>query len=388
MFRRLLQAGLLRIAARVCAFLFLLTADNGFSSKVPVLSPERQIDLSFLGKVVEPPLNRLVEFVDQDTLAVAFVVHNPRPPKLVRRGEFDENSAFSVHVALLNAHSGQTLIQADWPTDFPRHSGIVAATNSGLLVLLGNRVALYSDNLKLQEQVQLPGNDREVWVGRASPSGRNALFIQDAGLKPATWAWVNATQLRVLRIWRNVPPEPGGQGSPVSDRYITYIRCLPPGGRPPCTLTAQALNGEMLRRVGGINLRYGPPEFVGDSLILVRGWPGDISIVNLAKKHVIRRRSPGFIGSVLGLPASAPDVSRFVVPAFSRDHVLQYLDVFDGPTAHLHVFRVPGLPPAGHSPWLVTLPSGVSLAPDGRLLAVMENFHTLLIFKLPPPEGH
>lgn len=388
MFRRLSQAGLRRITALACAFLFILAADNGFSSAASTLSPERGIDLSFLGKIVEPPLNRVVQFVDNDTVAVAIAVHNDGPPKLVRRGELGERSAFVLHTALLDANTGRILKETKWPTDFPRHSGLLSAMNSQLLVLLGNRVALSGGDLELLKQLQLPGNDSEVWVGRASPTGKNALFIEDIGRKPTTWVWVDLTQLRVLRVWKMVPPEPGGRGSPISDGYLTYIRCLPPGGVPPCTLIAQPLNDEPVRRIGGLNLRYGPPEFVDKNLVLVHGWSGDTSVVNLAKKKVIRSLGPGFIAPIFAPPASATNVLRFVIPAFNRDHELEYFDVFDGPTARLRVFRVRGLPPPGRLPWFGSFLWGVSLSPDGKLLAVVENFKSLLIFRLPPPQAH
>lgn len=387
-FRLRRQGQTRRIIVWSFAVVALTVAPGPSPVNASTVGPPRKIDLSFLGKVVEPPLNPLVQFVDNRRLAVAIVVHNVGPPQLVRRGETGARSAFVLHAAIIDANTGKVLKVSAWPTDSPRHSGLVTAANSKLVVLLGDRVALYSRQLVLLKQLKLPGENGQPWTARASPSGRNTVFVEDTGLKPGAWAWVDTTRLRVLHVWKDVPPEPGRQGSPISDSYITITRCLPPGGVPPCKLTAYSLNDEPARTVGGINLRYGAPEFVSDNLLFVHGWSGNISVVNLAMKHVIRRRSPGFTGNVFASPASAPGVLRFVVPVFGQENRLEYLDVFDGPAAHLHVFHIRGVPSAGRPRWFVTSRWSASLSPDGRLLATMENFHTLLIFKLPPPERH
>ena len=383
-----LRVNALRIAVWAFALLLLTTAPDSSLLKASALSSACKVDLSFLGKGIGGPLTHLIEFVDDNTLAVAIVVHNPGSPKLVRRGNFEENSAFFLRAALLNANTGQVLKQADWPTGFPRHSALITAVNSELLVLLGNRVALYGDNLELLKQLQLPGSNRDVWVGRASRSGKNALFIENAGLKPATWAWVDATHLRVLRVWRSVPPQPGGQGTPISDHYITFTQCLPPGGRPPCKLKVQSLDGNSVRKVAGIDLHHGSPEFVADNVLFVHGWSGDISIVNLVKHRAIRHRSPGFFGDDFGSAVSAPGAARFVVPVFSREFGLEYLYIFDGPSAHLRVLSIHGMPSVEPVRLFTVFPRGFALSPDGKLLAVIENFRTLLVFRLPPLKGH
>lgn len=387
MLRLLLQAGHRRMTAWTLVFLCLVVAADGFSSKATHLRPERQIDLSFLGKVAVPPLNHLIEFVDEDTIAVAVVVHNPRHPELVRRGEFDEYSAFFLHAALLDANSGQILKQDCWPTDYPRHSGFLAAFNSDLLVLRGNLVALYSNKLELQNRLTLPGDGSRVWIGRASPSGRNALFIEDAGLKPAMWIWVDATRLRVLRIWKAVPRQPGGFGSPISDKYITFTKCLPPGGVPPCKLTVRPVDGNPARTVADLSPRYGPPQFVSGNLLFAHRLLGGISITNLARQREVRRYDAG-IGKVYGPAVSAPEAARFVVPVFGQTLQLEHLYIFDGPLAHLRVLRVDGLASSKWTRLFEIFPTGFAISPDGMLLATMMNFKTLLIFRLPPPQAH
>jgi hypothetical protein len=387
MSRFLRQVNMPRMAVRALAVLILVAAPDRYPVNASTLTPACKVHLSFPGKVVGPPLSHSLQFANDATLAVAIVVHNPEPPRLVRPGEFGENSAFFLRAALLNANTGQILKQADWPTDYPRHSELLAAVNSKLLVLLGNRVALYSGNLELLKQLQLPGNNREVWVGRASPSGRSALFIEDAGLKPTTWAWVDANHLRVLRVWKSVPPQPGGQGTPISDGYITFMQCLPPGGRPPCSLKIRSLDGSSVRAVRGIDLHHGSPEFVADNLLLAHGWSGDISILNLVKHRVIRHLSPGFFGDNFGSAVSAPGADRFVVPVLSREFGLEYLYIFDGPSARLSVLRIRGLSSLAWRPGRFRRSSNwLALSSNGRLLAAMENYCTLLIFRLPPPK--
>lgn len=375
-----------RTALSALTILILAALPERYAVNASTITPACKVNLSFIGKVVERPLNHSIRFINNTTLAVAIVVHNPEPPRLVRPGEFDENSAFLLHAALLNANTGLVLKQAAWPTNYPRHSGLLAAVNSKLLVLLGNRVAIYSDNLELLRQLQLPGNAREVWVGRTSPSGRSALFIEDAGLKPSRWALIDTNRLRVLRVWNSVPPQPGGLGTPVSDEYITFMRCLPPGGRPPCSLKIRSLDSGSVWVVGGIDLHHGSPEFVADNLLVTRDWSGDISIFNLANHRVIRRLSPGFFGDNFGPAVSAAGADRFVVPVFSQAFGLEFLYVLDGAFANLRVLGIHGMPSVGHVRFDTVSPRDFALSPDGKLLAVLEHFSTLLVFRLPLPK--
>ncbi len=381
-----LRANARRVSLWASLFFLLMAALEVFPLNGVTLGPAREVDLSSLGQGITPPLPHLLQFVNDSTLAVGLVVYNAGTPKLVRRGEARERSAFFLHTALVDASTGRVLRWAEWPTESLRHSGLVATPGSKLVVLLGDRVALYSDSLELMRRLKLPGPKGSVWLPSASPSGRSVLFVRAGGRKPSTWAWVDADRLRVVHVWSAVPPQP--QALPISDDYITFARCHPAGGRLPCRLIVRPLDGNSVQAVAGISLSYGSPEFVADNLLFALGWPhGGISIINLPKHRVLFRGSRG-PGQVFGSAVSAPDAARFVVPALDGGPGLDYLYVFDGPSARLRTLRIRGVSSLAWPWWFAVSSSWLALSPDGRLLAVMENFKTVLIFRLPPPEGH
>lgn len=390
MLRLLVHAGLPRIIAWVCAFLLILTADTGFSSAAPALSPEREIDLSSLGKGGVFPLARLILFVNNNTVAVAMIAQNPESPNLAHRGEPGENPPYLLRSALFDASTGRVLQQARWPAENLYRSGLIAAPDSNLLVLLGSRVALYNDKLELIKQLQLPRGGEHGWLASVSPSGRNVLFQEDTSdwMGPSTWVWVDAVNLRILHVWNNVVRQ---ELEPISDDYMTSAPCFPRATLLPCKLLVWSLRTGPVRRLSGISYSSKTPEFVDENL-LYAAMGGSYSIVDVQKERGVLRRDLGPLNMDFAAPLRAADTGRFTIPLLSiheRGSGLRYLYVLDSPTAHKRVVKLRGLSSmAWRAGWFPQSSNWLALSPDGRLLAVMENFKTLLIFKLPPPQGH
>lgn len=352
------------------------------------LHPVLRVDLSPLGAHIGRPwLYRLLRFVDDRTLAVAFVARNPRPPALVRRGEPPGPGPFLLKVALISVAKGEIVHQVAWPTR-SAHSGLLAAPGSDVVALVGNWVWLFNRRLQPVGKLELPRLSEAGWLARVSPSGRNALLIQDTGPDPGTWAWLDAASLHLERVWSMVKPSPPDVF--ISDDYIAFRNCEGGVPRLPCTLVVQGRrDGRIVFAKGTV---YGEGfHFVSDSVLFTRLLPlppVGFSVILLGVGRAKMRSEPSLNGFVAGSPAAAPQANRFVVPVLDDALQPEYLYLFDGRFPHWRALRI-GRIKGFNWPWAVaTSPRWLALSPDGTLLAVMPNFETVLIYKLPPPKHH
>ncbi|HEV2248224.1 MAG TPA: hypothetical protein VGW37_16370 [Terriglobia bacterium] len=381
------------------AVLLAAAAAQAPAASAAAISPAVQVDLSPLGQGIMPgELLPLLQFTGNSTLAVAFVVQNPRTesPKLLRRGEVAEQPRFLLQAALIDADTGAVLKRAKWPTNRLRHSGLVTALGSEVVVLLGDRVALFDDNLELIKQLQLPHGSEWGWRAYASPSGRNILFVSVSRRKQerSAWLWVDASRLQVVREWSKSPFE--SLDVSISDSQIFFVDCSRGlHDARACELLAQPLQSDSPRRVaivdwssvGNLN-----PRFVAENLLFLATDYG-ISIYDLRGSGAIFQSPADRLGPVVfAVAAPAQQADRFVVPVLHPEGAalkLESLDIFDGP--HPAHPREVGMRRGPSLFWLRWLTPGLwpfwfALSPDGKLLAVMQSFKTLLIFSLPPPD--
>lgn len=361
---------------------------HGHGLRASALTPSREIDLIPLGAHIGRPwLYHLTLFLDRDTLAVGFVARNTQTPRLARRGEAAGSSPFMLKVALVNVATGEVVRQAAYPTR-SAHSGLLAAQGPGLLVLLGNWVCLCDAHLALVRKLELPRTSEAGWLARVSPSGRNVLLIQDTGFDRGTWAWLDIPNLRLERVWNITRPSPPDVY--ISDDYVAFRNCE--GSEPPlpCTLVVQG------RRDGRTAFRRGTVyglgfHFTSDTLLFTRLLPlppVGFSVVSLGDGRVRVRSDPSLNGFVVGSPAAAAGTDRFVVPVLDHARQPEYIYVFDGAFPHWRALRIRARQ-RFQWPWAVaTSPRWLALSPDGSLLAVMPNFQTVLIYKLPPAKRH
>lgn len=329
----------------------------------------------------------LVQFVGNDTLAVGLVSHRLGPLNLVRRGVVNRQSPYVLRVALFDAATGRLRRQAEWPTNSALHSGLVPGPGSRLLVLLGNSVRLYSEGLQLLGQLDLPGPEGSVWLPRASPSGRHVLFISDSGAQAArTWAWVETDPLRLLWAWSSERILPTVTSA--SDGFVAFRECRVVAGALPCRLIALSLSTGSASQLASMG--YGGVAFVAANLLLSHGMDrADFSIIDVRKRRVVYDDRLWQGGQMtLGSPVIASGGGRYLFPVLNAVGTLEYLYVSMRPPDHLRALRVRERAPVNYPLWFLTSSRWLALSPDGTLLAVMPNFQTVLIYKLPPPKHH
>ncbi len=366
----------------------LMAAAEAGGVSAGTLWPAVQVALTPVGRrFTNQPFLPLLRFVNGTTVAAAFIAHNgvARPPVLPHRGE----AVALLYVSVFDANTGDALNTIELPTDDPHYSGLLAGTDSELLVKLGDRVALYDGDLCLIKEVRLPGPEGSVWQASASPTGRNVL-LADRGPRRSTWVWLDARTLRVVRTWR--VDQPYAAALRISDDYITFAPCRPSRNRLPCKLTVWPLDGGPAGSIGGIGYVEGGPSFASNTLLFAPGWPPPgFSVIDLRKRRPIFEQPPPASSAVFGPPVPAANAARFVVPGFPsvRWQRLTWLNILDGPSARLRIVSVRGVPYTLPRWWSYAWSSfWLALSPDGKLLAVMPNFKTLLIYKLPPPKRH
>ena len=389
MFRLRLKAINHRMFFCVLAILLLVAAAGWSPLNAAALSPTCKIDLSLLGKGGIFPLARLIEFVGNNKIAVAMIANNPGSPNLVHRGDSGESSPYLLHSALFDANTGRVLKQARWPAENLYRSGLIAAPDSKLLVLLGNRVVLFNDDLEPVKHLRLPRGGEHGWLASASPTGRNVLFQEDTSAwpGPSTWVWVDAENLRIVKLWKNVNRQ---MPEAISDDYMTYAPCFPWPTGLPCKLSVRSLRTGAVRELSDISYTPKTPEFVSENL-LYTAMGGSFSIIDVQKQRGAFHRVLGSLSMDLASPVRAAGSTRFIVPLLSIHQGgtdLRRLFVFDGPTAHRTVVRLRGLSTTAlKSGWFPGSSNWLALSADGQLLAIMQDFRTLLIYRLPPPSG-
>lgn len=390
MFRFRLKAFTYRKFFWTLAILLLVAVIEGRPINAMTLRPTCKINLSFLGKGGVFPLARLIEFVNNSTLAVAMIAHNPGSPNLVHRGEPGANPPYFLHSALFDAHTGGVLKRARWPSENLYRSGLIAVPDSKLLVLLGDRVVLFNDDLEQIKQLRLPRGGEHGWLASASPTGRNVLFQEDTSdwPGPSTWVWVDAENLSIRHVWKNVVRQ--GPAA-ISDDYMTFAVSLPKASGLPCKLLIWSLHTGPVERLSGVRYTAKTPEFVGENLLFALVG-GNWSIVNLQQHgHASRRNLGPFDMLSFASPVRAAGSARFVIPLIFEDQggsELQRLYVYDSATARRRVVKLHGLSSmAWRLGWFPFSSNWLALSPDGRLLAIMKNFKTVLIYRLPPAES-
>lgn len=379
------------------AVLFIATSTQRPAVRAEALRPVHQVNLSPLGQGVEPGVLPLLQFSGNTTLVVAFVVgnHTAGLPKLLRRGAMTMQSRFLLQVAVIDAKTGVVLRRTEWPANRLRHSGLVFAQGSRLVLLMGDRIALCNDNLELTKQLGLPHASEWGWRAYASFSGQNILFVSVSRRKQerCTWVWVDACHFRVVREWSMSPFE--SRGVSISDSRVVFEDTSPrPRAVRTRKLLMQPLEGgtaQPVLRARYSSIHYLYPRFVTANLLFFTTGDG-MSVLDLLGSRTIFRRVEAPRGPIFGLAAPAKHAARFVVPLLDRDALgmrLDYIDIFDGHyPAHPREVKVVGGPPLAWPAWFASAPwpTWLALSPDGRLLAVMENFKTLLLFSLPRVE--
>lgn len=356
--------------------------------RASALTASREIDLIPLGAHIGRPwLYHLLLFLDPNTLAVGFVARNSQPPTLARRGEEAGSLPFVLKVALVNVASGEIVRQTAFPTR-SAHSGLLAVSDPKLLVLLGDWVCSFSRDLKPVRRLGLPRSAEVGWLARVSPSGRSVLLVQDTGPKPGTWAWLDAPALRLEKVWnmaKSPPPDVR-----ISDDYVAFRVCRGSAPPLPCTLIVQVRrSGRTVFRRGTV---YGMGfHFTSDTLLFTRLMPLPplgFSVISLGDGRARLRSDASLNGFIVGSSSAAARADRFVVPVLDHARQPEYIYVFDGAFPHWRALRV--RPRQRFQwPWAVaTSPRWLALSPDGTLLALMPNFKTILIYKLPPPKHH
>lgn len=233
-------------------------------------------------------------FLDHTTLAVTFVVRNPRWQPAERSRQAGRQALpYLLKALLLDAATGKIKNTATWPVD-SREARIVAAHDGEFVTMAGRSLVLYSENLTELKKLEIPlvsgtppgrGGD---WEAHASPTGETILLTRPAAFRRGylelgptgddrgfdtqiPWLWVKTDDLGVGLSWMGVQ---SGSVS-LSDRSIAMARNQRDFGRSP-TIEISSPAGEW-RAVPSPERSWqegAEPLVVTDDLLLVEDRGG------------------------------------------------------------------------------------------------------------------
>ncbi|KAA6460093.1 hypothetical protein DYQ86_13650 [Acidobacteria bacterium AB60] len=339
-----------------------------------------------------------VAFLDSGVVAAYFVVDNT--PHDSASGDL---ASFRLVAVFLNGKNGEPIKQLDWalPPDSGQlgQSFLFPAAHGKFLVILGNRVELYSSEFQPLARFEAPGEMRPI----ASPAG-DSLLLQADSAHTLQYTLLDTTRLAVLKSWSEPAADPAfpvdslwGErfagagssalfvGSPSSpSKKLLAFR---PGFCDTMKSTNQVLPGhacdaqENLPTVSGNSC--GAWRFIGQDSLVGAVCSGDTRLLTVS--------TDGRITSEFNLGLEQPDGPviassnglRFAVPSMrwglGANNVpdKQTARVFDLHSQEpLFTVDVPPNPDSPHGFFFSNYGDtrfgwgGLSLSPDGSLLAV------------------
>lgn len=263
-----------------------------------------------------PVLTSSFGFVDDSTIAVAYVLHRRKQPTLQRRGELGASSPYEMRVVLLDANTGRTRREVTWPEN-TIYFRLMPVSDSKLLLLHDSSLTLYDRDLKEVKQITLPATMTDWrWVRPfVSPTGESILLTTFGKGTVSPWLWIDAKTFNVLHqgnVTWNVATT--AQLS-ISDDSIAVSQCLPPGSLLPCDVIVQPVGQGSTLTLSGAG---SGSQFVSDDLLFLHDWAlsGVDRVVSLRNRAVLFRRDVGSVGQTYGPACSAASGMRFVVPDY------------------------------------------------------------------------
>jgi hypothetical protein len=160
-----------------------------------------------------------ISFLSSATVVVTFITR-VAPVALPRHDKPDESLPYRLHALFVDTKTGKQLAARDWPTSSPR-SRVVPTTGHNFVVLTPDRLLLYSPDLSLLGQLDVPwGHEaiKDQWEVARSPGGKYILISYEpesderrlAELPPAArhmepievrFEWIDLENLHVVDRW-------------------------------------------------------------------------------------------------------------------------------------------------------------------------------------------
>ncbi|MGH9541129.1 MAG: hypothetical protein ACRD2H_04525 [Terriglobales bacterium] len=356
----------------------------GFEAALPAstLKPIRIIDLTPLGPSLAMPAPRMMLFLGDRTLAVAAIASNTERPRFANRASPGPTSAYVLRVGIFDALTGRLLKIAGWPTNFPRSSGLLAADRSGIIAVLGDRIARFDPTLAARDEIRLPGISDVPWRAYVESGGREALFVQISRKSGQLWVRVDLERLRVIQI---LTPPPGSLlPESISEGFVAFVVCphAPPGVPAPCSILVRSASTGRDQLHVPVAYSQAWPELLPAQGLYAPHPPGGFSIISVPTHRNLLSRDfmPGWVA---GGPASALARYRIAIPVlrFGPETRWMQLYIIDG-LSHVSTPWLTGAPVISWPPAVAHSGRWLALSADGMLLAALESQNYVSLFRL------
>jgi hypothetical protein len=327
-------------------------------------------------------------FLDDSTIIATFVTQEGANPSLSSRDSSDPNQPLRLRAILLDADTGKVRSTQAWPSE-SRLAEIVTANGGKFVTQTGTTLTLHSSDAKELKKLSLPPPPQNLngWNAHPSPTGKNVLFENSdwRTTSPKSWIWVNATELQIVRSWKE--EQSGWVG--ISDSMITMTACLFSEYRCEPNLRVKTLETEW-KTIAPIEKRshWGwSPQFVNEDTLFLSGAPWEL--LKTDGELILTETAPFEGGGAI----TSAGGKRFVVPFFKVTGRVEALDigghgelktisVYDAPF-HERSYRLDVKGPKIRSFSDRSL-AQLALSPDGSKLAILYD-ESVYLFQLPPP---
>jgi len=323
-------------------------------------------------------------FIDNDTVAATFVTREDKgTQKLTQHDSPDENLRLRLRAVFVDAASGRIKAVPNWPAG-SREASIVVADDGNFVARTGDKLTLFSSDLRELKMLKLPQADEANWHIEPSPSGKNILLIaSDLRTHSAVrWIWVETETLRIIKAWDEA--QSGWVG--ISDRQIAMTRCVWFYDCEP-SIGVKTLDSTW-KTIRSADRHYMPhPQFLGNDLMVL--LTGHEMTVLRSSGEVFWNEETPFETCWWGGVYPATQSHRFVIPSCKSKGGSTLLDL--GGREELTNIFVYDAPFRGQSYGLgmkgpnIKTVSLIAVSPDGSKLATLSG-ESISVFQLPPPK--
>lgn len=400
--------------------LVLLRADTAQCQKGPESSPSIQLNVGALGYTSEPlPLENYgrigidpISFLCNETVVITFIAR-VAPVAPAPRDKPDDSLPYRLHALFFDSKSGKQLNTHAWPTSSPR-SRLLPATGRKFVVLTPDRLLLYSPELSLLDQLDVPwGHEaiKDQWDVARSPGEKNILISYEpesderrlAELPPAArnkepvevrFEWIDLENLQVVNRWSTKECVRCFRTVGISDDGMVQRWSNVPGGTPfnsKIVEIGKPPDGPWRDLCPYYQPYCRPGKFVNNGSILATERNNGLETIWLVSTagellfhETFRENETLFASHHAGWEVSA-DGNRFAVAVMKIKGASIFFDI----GGHAYLDRIMVFDTAGRQ-WIYKLDakkqklrdiSGMALSPDGSLLALISQNGILQIYR-------
>ena len=324
----------------------------------------------------------------EDKVLIATFITREDVTTLARRNEPNATLPLRLHAIFLDAEAGKTRHTKEWSITRPR-GGVIAAGDGRFAVLTPAMIALYSPNLELVKDFKLSSEQQShLWDFHVSSSGKSILAqYQYLG---AHYQWLDSDSLEPQgALWsESLPVLSISDDKEIASFRDTYVKAK---GIDIFEALIQPRDGPqrtVCRVLAGQAGSCGEPEFVSNDLLAL--WmPHGFRVVPKTGSDALFKAS--FRNDEwLGLPLyPSAGGKRFAVTVWEHKGGSAFFDIgFHSVLKRIVVYDIPSRQPVyifDARKQKTKDVSGVALAPDGSLLAILID-GVVQVYQL--PSGH